>query len=94
MYMLSANGLLNAVVGGQRSSFGDSDTALWSIAGLDVVDDVRDNDVVLPRRAAGDPDRRLRGRSNLTRGDMADVQEDRLPLLKPAHFLHLQESSP
>jgi len=34
IYILSADGLLNAVVGGQRSWFGDSDTALWSIAGL------------------------------------------------------------
>jgi multiple sugar transport system permease protein len=34
IYILSADGLLNAVFGGQRSWFGDSDTALWSIAGL------------------------------------------------------------
>lgn len=34
IYILSADGLLNAIVGGQRSWFGDSDTALWSIAGL------------------------------------------------------------
>lgn len=34
VYILSADGLLNAIVGGQRSWFGDSDTALWSIAGL------------------------------------------------------------
>jgi multiple sugar transport system permease protein len=34
IYILSADGLLNAVTGGHRSWFGDSDTALWSIAGL------------------------------------------------------------
>ena len=34
IYILSADGLLNAVIGGQRAWFGDSDTALWSIAGL------------------------------------------------------------
>ena len=34
IYILSADGLLNAVIGGNRSWFGDSDTALWSIAGL------------------------------------------------------------
>jgi multiple sugar transport system permease protein len=34
IYILSADGLLNAIVGGERSWFGDSDTALWSIAGL------------------------------------------------------------
>jgi multiple sugar transport system permease protein len=33
-YILSADGLLNAIIGGDRSWFGDSDTALWSIAGL------------------------------------------------------------
>jgi multiple sugar transport system permease protein len=36
IYILSADGLLNAVVGGQRAWFADSDTALWSIAGLNV----------------------------------------------------------
>ncbi len=36
IYILSADGLLNAVIGGDRSWFGDSDTALWSIAGLNV----------------------------------------------------------
>ena len=36
IYLLSADGLLNAVIGGDRSWFGDSDTALWSIAGLNV----------------------------------------------------------
>ena len=34
IYILSADGLLNAMIGGDRSWFGDSDTALWSIAGL------------------------------------------------------------
>ena len=34
IYILSADGLLNAIIGGERSWFGDSDTALWSIAGL------------------------------------------------------------
>ena len=34
IYILSADGLLNALIGGQRAWFGDSDTALWSIAGL------------------------------------------------------------
>jgi multiple sugar transport system permease protein len=34
IYILSADGLLNAIIGGQRPWFGDSDTALWSIAGL------------------------------------------------------------
>lgn len=34
VYILSADGLLNAIVGGQRAWFADSDTALWSIAGL------------------------------------------------------------
>ena len=36
IYILSADGLLNAVIGGQRAWFGDSDTALWAIAGLNV----------------------------------------------------------
>jgi multiple sugar transport system permease protein len=36
IYILSADGLLNAVVGGQRAWFADSDTALWAIAGLNV----------------------------------------------------------
>lgn len=34
IYILSADGLLNAIIGGQRAWFGDSDTALWSIVGL------------------------------------------------------------
>jgi len=34
LYILSADGLLNAIIGGQRPWFGDSDTALWAIAGL------------------------------------------------------------
>jgi multiple sugar transport system permease protein len=37
IYILNADGLLNAMlhgVGGSRAWFGDSDTALWSIAGL------------------------------------------------------------
>ena len=34
IYILSADGLLNAIIGGQRPWFGDSDTALWAIAGL------------------------------------------------------------
>jgi multiple sugar transport system permease protein len=34
IYILSADGLLNALIGGQRAWFGDSDTALWSIVGL------------------------------------------------------------
>lgn len=34
IYILSADGLLNAMIGGQRAWFGDSDTALWSIVGL------------------------------------------------------------
>jgi multiple sugar transport system permease protein len=34
VYILSADGLLNAMLGGQRAWFADSDTALWSIAGL------------------------------------------------------------
>jgi multiple sugar transport system permease protein len=34
IYILSADGLLNAVIGGNRAWFADSDTALWSIAGL------------------------------------------------------------
>jgi multiple sugar transport system permease protein len=36
IYVLSADGLLNAIIGGNRSWFGDSDTALWSIAGLNI----------------------------------------------------------
>jgi multiple sugar transport system permease protein len=36
IYILSADGLLNAVIGGQRAWFADSDTALWAIAGLNV----------------------------------------------------------
>lgn len=34
IYILSADGLLNAIIGGQLAWFADSDTALWSIAGL------------------------------------------------------------
>jgi len=34
VFILSADGLLNAIVGGNRAWFGESDTALWSIAGL------------------------------------------------------------
>jgi len=34
IYILSADGLLNAIIGGERAWFGDSDTALWAIAGL------------------------------------------------------------
>lgn len=34
IYILNADGLLNAIIGGQRAWFGDSDTALWSIVGL------------------------------------------------------------
>jgi multiple sugar transport system permease protein len=34
IYILNANGLLNAIIGGNRSWFGDPDTALWSIVGL------------------------------------------------------------
>ena len=34
IYILNANGLLNAIIGGNRSWFGDPSTALWSIVGL------------------------------------------------------------
>jgi multiple sugar transport system permease protein len=34
IYILSADGLLNKIVGGHRSWFGDPSTALWSIVGL------------------------------------------------------------
>ena len=34
IYILNADGLLNAIVGGHRSWFGDPSTALWSIVGL------------------------------------------------------------
>ncbi len=34
IYILNSDGLLNRVVGGHRSWFGDSHTALWSIVGL------------------------------------------------------------
>ena len=34
IYILNANGLLNAIVGGNQAWFGDPSTALWSIVGL------------------------------------------------------------
>jgi multiple sugar transport system permease protein len=34
IYILNANGLLNKIIGGHRSWFGDPSTALWSIVGL------------------------------------------------------------
>jgi multiple sugar transport system permease protein len=34
IYILNANGLLNRIVGGHRSWFGDEKTALWAIVGL------------------------------------------------------------
>jgi multiple sugar transport system permease protein len=34
IYILNANGLLNRIVGGHHSWFGEPDTALWSIVGL------------------------------------------------------------
>jgi multiple sugar transport system permease protein len=34
IYILNADGLLNRIVGGHRSWFGDEHTALWSIVGL------------------------------------------------------------
>jgi multiple sugar transport system permease protein len=34
VFILSSDGLLNAIIGGHRAWFGDSSTALWSIAGL------------------------------------------------------------
>jgi multiple sugar transport system permease protein len=34
IYILNADGLLNKVVGGRRSWFGDAGTAIWSIVGL------------------------------------------------------------
>ena len=34
IYILSADGLLNRIIGGHRSWFGDPSTALWSIVGL------------------------------------------------------------
>jgi multiple sugar transport system permease protein len=34
IYILNADGLLNKVVGGHRSWFGDANTAIWSIVGL------------------------------------------------------------
>lgn len=34
IYILNADGLLNKIVGGNRSWFGDPSTALWSIVGL------------------------------------------------------------
>jgi len=36
IYILNANGLLNAIIGGHRSWFGDASTALWAIAGLNI----------------------------------------------------------
>jgi multiple sugar transport system permease protein len=34
IFVLNANGLLNEIIGGNRSWFGDPDTALWAITGL------------------------------------------------------------
>jgi multiple sugar transport system permease protein len=34
IYILNANGLLNRIIGGNRSWFGEPSTALWSIVGL------------------------------------------------------------
>ncbi len=34
IYILNANGLLNAIIGGNQAWFGDPSTALWSIVGL------------------------------------------------------------
>ena len=34
IYILNANGLLNAIIGGNQAWFGDPSTALWSIMGL------------------------------------------------------------
>lgn len=34
IYLLNADGLLNAIIGGNRAWFGDPSTALWSIVGL------------------------------------------------------------
>jgi multiple sugar transport system permease protein len=36
IYILNADGLLNAIIGGDRSWFGEPSTALWSIAGLNI----------------------------------------------------------
>jgi multiple sugar transport system permease protein len=36
IYILNANGLLNAIIGGHRAWFGDASTALWAIAGLNI----------------------------------------------------------
>ena len=36
IYILNANGLLNAIIGGHRAWFGDPSTALWAIAGLNI----------------------------------------------------------
>ena len=51
------------------------------------LDDVRHDDALLPRRVAGDPRRRLRGRRNRRRGSVADVLEGHLPAAEAGPFL-------
>ena len=92
IYLLNADGLVNAgisAVTGQDFNqpwFGDPDTALEVDRRPRRLDDVRDDDALLPRRAAIDPDRRLRGAALDGGGVWRTFWRITFPLLKPAHF--------
>ena len=79
IYILSADGLLNRIIGGHRSWFGDPSTALWSIVGLNAWTTA--GTVMLFYLAAlqAISDRRLRGGRRRRDEPVADLLADHVP---------------
>ena len=98
IYLLNADGLVNAgisAVTGQDFNqpwFNDPDTALEVDRRPGRLDDVRDDDALLPRRAAIDPDGRLRGRGARRRRRLADVLAHHVPAAQAGALLRRRVS--
>ena len=93
IYILSADGLLNADHRRPAAVVRRLGHGAVVDRGPQRLDDLGNDDAVLPRRAAGDPDRRLRGGGDRRRQDVADVLEDHLPAAQARPLLR-RASSP
>ena len=86
IYILSADGLLNTIIGGQPSVVRRLRHGAVVDRRPERLDDLRHAHALLPRRAAGDPDRRLRGGRDRRRRTWRTFWKITFPLLKPGHF--------
>jgi multiple sugar transport system permease protein len=89
IYILNADGLLNRIVGGHRSWFGETGTALWSIVGLNAWTTA--GTVMLFYLAAlqAIPTDVYEAAAVDGTGDWRTFWRITFPLLKPAHFFVL-----